>query len=67
MAILKWQKYAKLSKFFLLHGKGTWGHILTKETHRDTPGTPQKNGFFDLKRPKEGERVAPGHFYERGD
>ena len=30
-------------------------------------GTPRKSGFFDWKRPKEGERVSPGHFHERGD
>ena len=52
--------------FFLLL-ENSQGHILTIETHRDTPETPRKSGFFNRKRPKEGERVAPGHFHERGD
>ena len=51
--------------FFFLHGKWSRGHILTKETQRDPPGTPRKSGFSDRKRPKEGERVARRHFHER--
>ena len=30
-----------------------------------TPGTPRKSVLYDRKRPKEGERVALGHFHER--
>ena len=48
--------------FFFLHGKWSRGHILTKETQRDPPGTPRKSVFFC---PKEGERVARSHFHER--
>ena len=51
--------------FLLLHGKQTRGHILTKEDQWGSPGTPRKSGFYDWKRPKEGERVALGHFHER--
>ena len=35
-----------------------------RETTGDTWNTP-KSGFSDRKRPKEGERVALGHFHER--
>ena len=58
-----WRVTAKKKKFLLL--KRSRGHILTKERHRETPGTPRKSGFSDWKRPKEGERVALGHFHER--
>ena len=51
--------------FFVLHGKWSREHILTRETQRDPPGPPRKSGFSDRKRPKEGERVALGHFHER--
>ena len=50
---------------FLLHGKWSRGHILTKDRQCQTPGTPRKSGFSDRKRPKEGERVARRHFHER--
>ena len=58
-------KYGGPNKFFPLLVKRSWGHILTKEAQRGTPGTPRKSGFYDWKRPKEGERVALGHFHER--
>ena len=51
--------------FFSLQLQGSRGHILTKERHQETPGTPRKSGFSDRKRPKEGERVARRHFHER--
>ena len=52
---------------FFLHGEGSRGHILTRDTQWHTPGTPWKSAFSDWKRPKEGERVALHHFHERGD
>ena len=33
-------------KKILLLVKRSRGHILTKETHRDTPGTPRNSGFW---------------------
>ena len=33
--------------FFSLHVTMTRGHILTKETSWDQPGTPRKSGFSD--------------------
>ena len=58
-----WRVTAKKKIFLLL--KRSRGHILTKERHRETPGTPRKSVFSDRKRPKEGERVARRHFHER--
>ena len=44
-----------LGGIFLLHGKESRGHNPTR-----------KSGWFlSRKRPKEGERVARGHFHER--
>ena len=37
-----------------------------EEGHWGTPGTPRKSGFSAGKRPKEGERVALGHFHRVG-
>ena len=53
------------ANFFLLHGNWSRGHILTRECPRVPSGTPRKSGLSDWKRPKEGERVARGHFHER--
>ena len=52
-------------QFFPLHPKGFRGQILTNDTRWHSPRTTRKSGFFDWKRPKEGERVAQGHFHKR--
>ena len=52
-------------KYFFLHQKGFRRHILTNDTHWHAPRTPQKSGFFEWKRPKEGEIVVLGHSHER--
>ena len=61
--------------FFLLGGAvifflPTWkvvpgAYSDQRETTGDTWNTPKKCFFSDRKRPKEGERVALGHFHER--
>ena len=33
-------------KIFFLHGKGSWGHILTLIRKNRILGIPQKSGFF---------------------
>ena len=45
--------------------EGSRGHILNVfQTSSDTGNTPKKR-FLSKKGPKEGERVARGHFHER--
>ena len=47
--------------------EGSQGHILTHFRKNRNHGTPRKSGFFQKKRPKEGDRVALHHFHERVD
>ena len=50
---------------FFHDGEMSRGHILSHfQTLTDTGNTPKK-WFLSRKRPKEGERVARGHFHER--
>ena len=60
------QKYGAPSKFFSSSCKAVPGAYSDKrQTVTDTWNTPKKCFFSDWKRPKEGERVALGHFHER--
>ena len=55
----------ELQIFFFLHGEMSRGHILSHfGTNCDTGNTSKKR-FLSKKGPKEGERVARGHFHER--
>ena len=50
----------------LLHdGKGPWGHVLGQSGPLWPTWNTPKKCLLLRKRPKEDERVAPGHFHER--
>ena len=44
---------------------GRWDIFWQKKAVGSSLEHPKKNGFSDWKRPKDGERVALGHFHER--
>ena len=58
--------FAGTVNFFFPTSRGVPGAYTDKrQTVTDTWNTPKKCFFSDWKRPKEGERVALGHFHER--
>ena len=50
---------------FFHDGEMSRGHILSHFQKSSETGNTPKKWFLSRKRPKEGERVAPGHFHER--
>ena len=59
-------KYWVPSKFvFFPTGKWSWGIFWPKRHTGTHLEHPEKVFFSDCKRPKDGERVALGHFHER--
>ena len=55
----------ELQFFSFLHGEMSPGHILSHFRKNCETGNTPKKWFLSRKRPKEGERVARGHFHER--
>ena len=51
--------------FFFLDREMSWGHILSHFGKNCETGNTPKKRFLSKKGPKEGERVARGHFHER--